>query len=1138
MSQTGPWSVKGIDQRAREAAREAAHAEGITLGEYLNRLLMSVEPPRPNEVSYPFETRRPGPNAATDTIDKLTRRIEATEARSTLAITGMDHTILGLVARLEEAEHNSSNFSNHVEGLIEELRDTHAALQSKVEKLEADDSSKENLEALKSLEQALGKLASHVFEESELAQNETQAIKGRVETGFADLTERVESMEVKVEQTLSDAASRVERAVDQAELRAEGTARELADRLSNLETHVNLRLAGVDKTDERLESVETRMAQSLESVESTLTRTQDRLNRAETTTDAALLSLESTFNNLDAKIETLSKSVDPDLADRLRAEFESRFEQIMTSVRSTVDTARAELADEIARAAENTNDEAVTELKSGLDEVRQKLAAGEDRQAKDMDRVSSEIERMGDLVSSRMEAFGEDLGKRVDASEHRSAEAISQIGDQVASVTSRLQARQDKALQTIANEIQENRERADAKLSEALSSVTDRLDQVQTQTAASLSPIQKAMASLATRLENLEDSAAPFLAEDDKPADLATLQAQDESTRLLEDFQENDESQEFLPDEFEGEFEPGLPEESAGTEDGEPFLTDWIEEEAPEVVEAETEAHVEAETEPHSNAYEEDFEVVDVTFDDDLGIDDAEDDFYNAFEDAEDDQAQAATDPLAGLDDYEDSHTEARDSDIFEDDEFDLDPISVEDGRAETKEEAVADAETEDAPFDTDESDAPAPSYIDRARRAAIAASSGRKEPRVGGLPIGTRTDKPSRPGNGKLPLYAAASAVVITGAAVGGYLYLRGKQDPAAITTVSTPEEGAAAVTTGTHVVPINDTAAHEDDAVLFEEDAPAPAEGSGTGAEPAAASVEPDTAAEAAADDATVPLLASARVEPMPSFEPIPPVASLEAVAAAGDGTAQYQLAQHYLTEGNLKQGADLMRQSANSGLPIAQYALSKLHEKGTGVPKDLTLAREWAEKAARGGNVKAMHDLAVFMAEGEGGDQTYAGAVEWFRKGAEFGIVDSQYNLGVLYEQGLGISPNLTESLYWFMVAAKNGDAGAPAKVMELSKRVSPEAVNQARAQADDWRASRANGAANGRFGPQAWDLGNPQQVRATQTALMALGFDIGAADGALGPSTSAAIRDYQRSQSLAVTGSITPELIASLNARAAQ
>ena len=40
MSQTGPWSVKGIDSRAREAARERARQEGMTLGEYLNSLIL------------------------------------------------------------------------------------------------------------------------------------------------------------------------------------------------------------------------------------------------------------------------------------------------------------------------------------------------------------------------------------------------------------------------------------------------------------------------------------------------------------------------------------------------------------------------------------------------------------------------------------------------------------------------------------------------------------------------------------------------------------------------------------------------------------------------------------------------------------------------------------------------------------------------------------------------------------------------------------------------------------------------------------------------------------------------------------------------------------------------------------------
>ena len=41
--------------------------------------------------------------------------------------------------------------------------------------------------------------------------------EGRVEAGFTDLTDRVEGIETRVEDTLSQAAARVEKAVEQAE---------------------------------------------------------------------------------------------------------------------------------------------------------------------------------------------------------------------------------------------------------------------------------------------------------------------------------------------------------------------------------------------------------------------------------------------------------------------------------------------------------------------------------------------------------------------------------------------------------------------------------------------------------------------------------------------------------------------------------------------------------------------------------------------------------------------------------------------------------------------------------------------------------------------------------------------------------
>ena len=35
-----PWSVKGIEQQAREAAKQAARQSGMTIGEWLNSVIL------------------------------------------------------------------------------------------------------------------------------------------------------------------------------------------------------------------------------------------------------------------------------------------------------------------------------------------------------------------------------------------------------------------------------------------------------------------------------------------------------------------------------------------------------------------------------------------------------------------------------------------------------------------------------------------------------------------------------------------------------------------------------------------------------------------------------------------------------------------------------------------------------------------------------------------------------------------------------------------------------------------------------------------------------------------------------------------------------------------------------------------
>lgn len=72
-----------------------------------------------------------------------------------------------------------------------------------------------------------------------------------------------------------------------------------------------------------------------------------------------------------------------------------------------------------------------------------------------------------------------------------------------------------------------------------------------------------------------------------------------------------------------------------------------------------------------------------------------------------------------------------------------------------------------------------------------------------------------------------------------------------------------------------------------------------------------------------------------------------------------------------------------------------------------------------------------------------------------------------------------------------------------------------------------------------GRTAWS-GSAQsaEVRAMQEALKQRGYDPGPIDGAMGPRTASALREYQRTENLRVTGQMDAETISSLKARQAR
>lgn len=142
-----------------------------------------------------------------------------------------------------------------------------------------------------------------------------------------------------------------------------------------------------------------------------------------------------------------------------------------------------------------------------------------------------------------------------------------------------------------------------------------------------------------------------------------------------------------------------------------------------------------------------------------------------------------------------------------------------------------------------------------------------------------------------------------------------------------------------------------------------------------------------------------------------------------------------------GNFKGAAEMYTKAAASGDARAMNKLSKMFERGQGVPKDLTKAKLLTEKAALAGSRQAQHNLGVYYADGEGGERNYAKAAENFRKAAKRGMTDSQFNLGAMAERGIGVDKNPKEAYYWYSLAAKSGDADAKSRAQDVASKLSP-------------------------------------------------------------------------------------------------
>ena len=330
------------------------------------------------------------------------------------------------------------------------------------------------------------------------------------------------------------------------------------------------------------------------------------------------------------------------------------------------------------------------------------------------------------------------------------------------------------------------------------------------------------------------------------------------------------------------------------------------------------------------------------------------------------------------------------------------------------------------------------------------------------------------------------------------------------------------------------------------------------------ATAQSDPITTASLGKAREAAPLAAaSAGPRKMPSIDPRIGTPALRMAAEAGDARAQFVIASHYLqgrgVPRDYAKAAQWYARAAAQGLAVAQYRLGTLYERGRGLPRSTALARTWYEKAARAGNVKAMHNLAVILADNSHGKADMPAAARWFTQAAERGLRDSQYNLAVLHQRGLGVKQDLARAYKWYGIAARLGDADAAQRKEALkpylkageAARVEREvaawtpkkplrSANFVLIDKPEWRKAKvaAKPTAETATAAATEETKLPtgaERIRRIQKLLSRLGYDAGPVDGKMGNRTANAIRLFQLQNGLPVNGQPTAQVLQRLESR---
>lgn len=317
-------------------------------------------------------------------------------------------------------------------------------------------------------------------------------------------------------------------------------------------------------------------------------------------------------------------------------------------------------------------------------------------------------------------------------------------------------------------------------------------------------------------------------------------------------------------------------------------------------------------------------------------------------------------------------------------------------------------------------------------------------------------------------------------------------------------------------------------------------------------AADVAPPTAGQPSAIAAAPTPAPSSASPPATANDTLP---ALRARAEAGDLAAQIELGRRYIqgtgVGRNEVEAAKWLLRAAQQGDAQAQFNVGVMYERGVGLEASLPKAIEYYRKAAAQRMPMALHNLGLLYTSDQPGlkaDPVQARRL--LTQAAELGQLESQYSLALMQLQGIGGPVDRVTALSWIAVAARSNQPQLLEQGRQLAAQLTQPERDRAqqlaqehvrRIQANIQRQQTASAAT---APPTPSDNARPAAaakprvidraaIMEMQKLLASLKIYSGATDGAMGPRTAAAIKEFQAMAGMPVDGKPSAELLDNLN-----